>query len=65
VPLKKLIAFLPHHVDWSSALKDGLVFGMTVALAIHLLPALSRVVLAAIGRGGGTLALDNGSEPRI
>ena len=44
--MKKLLAIFPAHIDWSGALKDGLVFGMTAALAIHLLPALSRAFLA-------------------
>ena len=48
--MKKLIAILPVHIDWSSALKDGLVFGVTAALTIHLLPALSRAVVVAYGR---------------
>lgn len=49
-PMKKLLAVFPAHIDWSSAVKDGLVFGITAALAIHLLPALSRAILVALGR---------------
>jgi hypothetical protein len=60
--MKKLIAILPVHVDFSSAVKDGLVFGLTAALAIHLLPAISRAALAAIGRTGLSQALDRVSS---
>jgi hypothetical protein len=56
--MKRLIAILPVHVDWSSAVKDGLVFGVTAAVAIHLLPPISRAVLAAIGRAGANQGLD-------
>jgi len=62
--MKKLIAILPVHIDWSSALKDGLVFGMTAALAIHLLPALSRAVLVACGRSTLSEGLDGVSPTR-
>jgi hypothetical protein len=50
--MKKILAILPAPIDWSSALKDGLAFGITAALAIHLLPAISRAVLVACGRTG-------------
>jgi hypothetical protein len=62
--MKKLIAILPVHIDWSSALKDGLVFGMTAALAIHLVPALSRAVLLACGRANVSEGFNGASATR-
>jgi hypothetical protein len=59
--MKKLLTLLPSHFDWHSAAKDGLVFGMTVALALHLLPALSRAALSALGRTGHA-GLDDASS---
>jgi hypothetical protein len=60
--MKRLIAILPVHFDWSSAVKDGLVFGITASVAIHLLPPISRAVLAAIGRAGASPDLPQGLD---
>ena len=63
--MKKFATFLPAHFDWSTALKDGLVFGMTAALAIHLLPALSRAVITAIGLLGASLGPGEASSAPV
>lgn len=60
--MKKFTAFFPAHFDWSTALKDGLVFGITAAIAIHLLPALSRAVITAIGLAGASFGADEAAS---
>ncbi len=53
--MKKIIAALPSHYDWSGAMEDGLKFGVTAAVFIRIVPVISRAVLAGLGRAGGSL----------
>jgi len=60
--MKKLIAILPANYDWSRAFGDGLTFGVTAAVAVRVLPAISRACVQALNRFQGTLTA-SGSFP--
>jgi|HubBroStandDraft_6_1064221.scaffolds.fasta_scaffold1083069_1 hypothetical protein len=49
-PMKKIIAILPHGYDWFSAVEHALVFGLSAALAIRIVPAIFHAVSAAAAR---------------
>jgi hypothetical protein len=48
--MKKIIAIFPSDYDWSSAVEDGLAFGIGAALCLRILPAMLRTVRRVAGR---------------
>jgi hypothetical protein len=47
--MKKIIAIFPSDYDWSSAVEDGLAFGIGAALCLRILPAIFRTARHAAG----------------
>jgi hypothetical protein len=48
--MKKIIAIFPSDYDWSSAVEDGLAFGIGAALCLRILPAMFRAMRGAASR---------------
>jgi hypothetical protein len=48
--MKKIIAIFPSDYDWSSAVEDGLAFGIGAALCLRVLPAMFHAVRGAAAR---------------
>jgi hypothetical protein len=55
---KKIIAILPADYDWSSAVEDGLVFGVGAAVCMRVVPPIFRAALAATSRVRTSLRSD-------
>lgn len=57
--MKKLLAFLPSHYDWSGAVGDGLAFGIGAAVFLRIAPASFRALRRAAGRIRPDCGLDS------
>lgn len=55
--MKKIIALLPHGYDWFSAVEHALVFGLSAALAVRVVPAVIHAVSTAAARGRAAISL--------
>ncbi len=61
--MKKIIAIFPSGYDWSSAVEDGLAFGVSAAVFMRVVPPILRVAVAATSRVRTGLGLDAASNP--
>ncbi len=61
--MKKIIAILPSGYDWSSAVEDGLAFGLSAAVFMRIVPPIFRAALAATSRVRTGLGLEPAAIP--